>query len=212
MASAIPGVRAVEVRAVTGRNAESRDAPMSAEVDGLCDASSYGRRVTGYRVADEPLDPLAIDRAKCAKQRYWERFAINGLISLMTAGIWLPVFLVWLAMASGRMETFAGSYQVRLRAGVLSAGNDQSSRSIPLDAIADATVQDGRVSVSVNGGQPLVVYGLADTHAAIEAILEARRTHVASLRGGARVRVEAASAPEHGAEAPAAPDATSRRA
>lgn len=156
--------------------------------------------MTGYRVPDDPEDPLAVDEALCAQTREKELRVFQGLITVLTIGFWLPGFLIWLGLSADRRRKFASGYRVRIRDGVLTAGNRSHSRSVPLDAIADASVLEGKVTVSVVGGNALVIYGLRDPEAAVHRILQARRSYVAGVQSGgadrARVAVEDSSGHE----------------
>jgi len=155
----------------------------------------------GYRVPDDPKDdPLAIDPKRCAKQRFWNRFIIHALVSLLTVGLWSPVWLGWLVLSPGRMRKFAESYRVSITGGRLVVGNETESRSVPLDAITDVRVHDGYLTITVPATQPLIVFGIADPRAAATAILDAREAHV---RSRLRTRVEVREDEEELERAPA---------
>ena len=145
----------------------------------------------GYRVrVEEGVDPLAIDRERCRSQHFQVALASQGVITLMTAGLWLPFFVVWLATSGGRVGKLVDGSAVEVSRGRIVVGNGASSRTVPLDAIADIAVADGITVVSIRGAQPLRIFGLADPWAAAAAILEARDAHLGTVRGGAAASLE----------------------
>ena len=138
--------------------------------------------MTGYRVAVEDGNPLAVEPARVAQQRGGQRLMLHGLIAVLSFGLWVPGFL-WALLTSGqRGRKFADGYSVRILGGMLVAGNLDESRSVPLDAIVDVSIKKDFVTVSARGAQPFFLFGLRDVHAASRAILEARNEHVRRLR------------------------------
>lgn len=151
--------------------------------------------MTGYRVAVEsPSDPLAIDVDLCRSQRFQQRLAVQIIATVLTAGLWLPGVLVWLVTASRRTRTWAERYSVRVQDGLLIAGDELESRTVPLDAIADVAVSQGYATASIRGSRPLQMFGLRDPLAAARAILGARDAHVRALRSELREEILEAEA------------------
>jgi hypothetical protein len=144
--------------------------------------------MSDYRVrVDDAADPLAIDVERCRSQRFQVTLGQQVAITLVSVGLWLPGFIVWLATSHGRIGKVIDGYVVRVSRGTLVAGNSIESRTVPLDAIADISVTGGITIVSVRGAQPLRLYGLRDPMAAAAAILEARDAHLRTLRADVRV-------------------------
>lgn len=143
----------------------------------------------GYRVRVESEDPLAVDEAACGKQRFQQRLLLHGFLTICTIGMWSPVLIGWMLWSISGMKRFAAGYTVKVGGGLLVAGNAEQSRSIPLDAIADVSVNRGFVTVSVRGATALSLYGLRDPMAAARAILEAREEHVRGVRVDVREEV-----------------------
>lgn len=152
--------------------------------------------MTGYRVAEEVEDPLATDPALAASQKLKDGLTIHGIVTVATLGLWLPVLALWLLFRKkGPLE----GYAVQLRGGVLRFGTRDTSSAIPLETITGVHVQSGRLRLQVQGGrnQPTTIQvdGLVDPAAAADAILDARREHVAGL-GRVRVDIEDEREPE----------------
>lgn len=144
--------------------------------------------MSDYRVrVDAEADPFAIDPEACRKQRFQFVFVQQAAITLVSMGLWLPGFLVWLATSRARIGRLVDGYAVRVSRGTLVTGNSVESRTAPLDAIADIAVSDGVAVVSVRGAQPLRLLGLRDPMVAAAAILEARDAHLRTLRSDARI-------------------------
>lgn len=144
--------------------------------------------MSDYRVrVDAEADPFAIDAEACRKQRFQFVLVQQAAITLVSMGLWLPGFLVWLATSRARIGRLVDGYAVRVSRGTLVTGNSVESRTAPLDAIADIAVSDGVAVVSVRGAQPLRLLGLRDPMAAAAAILEARDAHLRTMRSDARV-------------------------
>jgi hypothetical protein len=143
----------------------------------------------GYRVRVESEDPLAVDEGLCRSQRFQQGLLVHTLLTVCTIGIWAPVLVGWLALSSGAMTRFAAEYTITVKGGMLVAGNRESSRSVPLDAVADVAVNRGFVTVSVRGASPLSLYGLHDPTAAARTILEAREEHLRGVRADVREQV-----------------------
>jgi hypothetical protein len=141
--------------------------------------------VTSYRVAEEPPDPLAIDPALCRSLRFWQRFWIHSIATVLTFGLWLPGLVGFLVTSRRRLSQWASEYSVRIQGPTLVVGSGSEARAVPLDAIADVSASSGYTNVSIRGSQPLQIYGLRDPLAAARAILDARDAHLRSLRGGA---------------------------
>ena len=140
--------------------------------------------MSGYRVADEPIeaDPLAVDEELVRRQRYWNRFVVQGAVVAMTVGLWIPGMLAWMALAPGWIRAWAAGYAVKIQRGTLVIGNANEMRTVPLDAIADVAIHKGYVTVSVRGGAGAQILGLRDPVAASQAILAARDEALRSLR------------------------------
>lgn len=167
--------------------------------------------MVAYRVNVAAEDAFAIDEALCATQWMKHRAFMHALIVAISVGLWLPGFLVWVALVlGGRGKRFTSGYQVTVDGGQLTAGNGEESRSIPLDAIVGVSVSSGVVTVATGPGQqPLLLFGLTHPTLAAKAILEARDAHVhrevrrerVEVGAGARVDVaEGAELEERGVD------------
>lgn len=143
----------------------------------------------GYRVRVESEDPLAVDEGLAQRQRFHQRLVLHGFLTLVSIGLWAPVLVGWLLWASANMKKLSAGYTVSVRGGMLVAGNGEQSRSVPLDAIADVSINKGYVTVSIRGAQALSLFGLRDPGAAARAILEAREEHVRRVRADVREEV-----------------------
>ncbi len=140
-----------------------------------------------YRIRVEPAaDPFAIDPEACHAQRSTLATFQQVAITVVTFGLWLPGFLVWLATRRARIERLVAGYEIRVGGGRLSAGNAVESRTVPLDAIADISVRDAIATVSIRGAQPLQLLGLRDPRAAGGGILDGPGARPRGRRGGGR--------------------------
>lgn len=148
--------------------------------------------MTGYRMAEEPDDPLAVDEAKVAAGLFRAEMTVHLLVTLFSAGIWLPFVLIRIPFGRRHAKRRASGYRVRLRRDALSVGNREHAASVPLDMISTVKVVGGAVHVVTvgTGTAPLVIHGLLDPLAAVDAILDARGERL-SAAGVARVRVAA---------------------
>lgn len=143
-----------------------------------------------YRVSTEsPEDPLRVDEALSRHQYLKQRALVHGLVTVLTLGFWLPIFIGWYVWVGGWKKDLMAGYVVRIDNGQLTIGTSADSKSIPLDGIATISVSSGVLTIATKGvAQPIQAFGLVDPQAASRAILDARDAYMRGLAPAARVQ------------------------
>ncbi len=150
------------------------------------DPARYSAPMTGYRVAineSEP-DPFTVDPALAAKHFGGQHAGVHLVITLMTVGLWLPVFIVMLAMSGSFGRKASAGYAIRIERNNVFVGTPGNHVLVPLDQIQSITTKSGIVHVSTAAKQSVALFGLSDPLAAARALLAAREAHLRSRDAG----------------------------
>lgn len=155
--------------------------------------------MSNYRVAvDGAADPLAISTALAAQQTAQRMLGVHIALTLLTAGLWLPVLLWSLLTRHGRAESAVEGYSVRIVNGQLFVGTREQHSLIPLERIRALSTTRGIILVTSDQATPTQLLGVLDPLGASQAILAARDEKLLSLRSaGAPVEELAAIDAQH---------------
>lgn len=146
---------------------------------------AYNARVTNYRVrVESESDPLATDPSLVLTQRRNRTILVTVILTLATAGLFLPIalYLFWQASSEAARKK-AETYRVRVRGGVLEVGDGEEHQAIPLDQIVEVSSTSGYTNVGLRGRKAVTIFGLLSPREASVMILEARDEYLRTLRG-----------------------------
>ncbi|MFO0560306.1 MAG: hypothetical protein U0269_19980 [Polyangiales bacterium] len=163
--------------------------------------------MSNYRVAvDDSADPLAISTALAAQQTAHRMMGVHLALTLLTAGLWLPVLIWSLFTRHSRAARAVDGYSVRVVNGQLFVGTREQHTLVPLERIRTLSTAAGVITVDLSPQAPLQLFGVIDPLAASQAILAARDEKLLSHAGASSLDGDGHAA----APARAAPNTASR--